>query len=661
MDMQYCAQANYGPAFNYAAHGQPMNIQYPDEQYNMYTTGYNALPYLYNPQHGRHLPTEHAVMADVKTESKPRLSKEEVEKLEKVFQENPKPSSSMKANLADELQLERPRINNWFQNRRAKAKTTKKLEEYEARRALENEAAESASPDEAAVKTEEATEESVSTCTSSAPFPGLTSDLPPQNEALHDEDSPAGGQYGAGGAARLSHEVESPFLSHLTQAHQGGVATDMQSPVSLNFASSDQLPFDFPPVSQDYQAPPGTVDYHPMEATSTGSPIHNPATQPEQSTISGSPVNDFACNEQYNANIEYPPSQFFPNNAEMSFIQQMFTPDEQASEAPPAMSGTAPEESPLGRSKPILSNLTIPESHGDSAFSFKSPPPPANIASRRNMTKPAALQAASLRCRPFSLPGGPKSSLEGSRRTDASSPASHIHRIASSTGNMGGRIQKQGAGARSPMFLNRNTENYLQYHSRSPVGTLASASAFPPTPLTPAIYGQQDVHEPAVASHCSDDEAFMLGDGSTGLGLANSLKTPPRTPGIPCVPQNYAVHHPLSAGLDFADLAADLTPDQPLLTPVFQTEFPDLSQHRVPGYLEAGDTSMPSTPLFAEMMNMTRDTLPMLGGGSGNPPQYDWDANESINASTASPSQARSKQVLFTQNRTPQDYCLHES
>lgn len=201
------------------------------------------------------------------------------------------------------------------------------------------------------------------------------------------------------------------------------------------------------------------------------------------------------------------------------------------------------------------------------------------------------------------------------------------------------------------MFLNRNTENFLQYHSRSPVGTLAST--FPPTPLTPAVYSQQDVQEPAVSSNCSDDEVFMLGDGSAGLGLPNSLKTPPGTPGMlsSFVPQNFG-GHPLSAGLDFTD--------QPLLTPQFQTEFPDLSQHHVPGYLEAGDNSMPSTPLYANMMNVGHDSLSMVGGGSGNA-QYDWDATESINSSAASPSQARSKQILFTQNMTPQDYTLHES
>lgn len=110
MDMQFCAQSNFGPAFNYA-HGQPMSMQYPDDQYAVYGSGFHGLPYMYNTQPGRHLTTEHAALADGKTESKPRLSKEEVEKLEKVFQENPKPSSSVKAALAEELMLERPRIN----------------------------------------------------------------------------------------------------------------------------------------------------------------------------------------------------------------------------------------------------------------------------------------------------------------------------------------------------------------------------------------------------------------------------------------------------------------------------------------------------------------------------------------------------------------------
>lgn len=497
------------------------------------------------------------------------------------------------------------------------------------------------------MRTSEATEENASTCTSSAPFPELTADQPAKDDAWQEDHNQAGSQYDDGDASRLSDEMAPPFPPHLTQAHQRDVATGMQSPVALNFASSDHMSFEFPQANHDYHPQLGAVDHASMEATSS---FVDSAAQPRQSRDSSSPTNSFTYNEPFSQNIEYPPAQFFDltngghGNPQLPFFEQPCTSDEQVAAGSPATSGTAPEESPLCRPRPVLSNLTIPENLGDSTNSFKSPPPPANIASRRNMAKPAALQAASLRSRTMNMQG-PKTSLEGSRRTDPSSPVSSMRRIASSTGNMGGRIQKQSGGPRSPMFLNRNTENYLHLHTRSPVANLASP--FPPTPLTPAVYGRQDVHDPKISSNCSDDEAFMLGDGSAGFGLPNSLKTPPGTPGmLSFVAQNFG-DQPLSAGLDFID--------QPLLTPQFQTEFPDLSQHHVPGYLETGDNSLPSTPLYANVMNVGHNSLSMLGNT-----QYDWNANESINSSTASPSQIRSKQILFTQNMTPQDYTLHE-
>ncbi|KAI0549590.1 hypothetical protein F4679DRAFT_584307 [Xylaria curta] len=83
-----------------------------------------------------------------KTEFRPRLSKEEIEKLENVFQENPKPSMSLKAQLAEQIGIERPRINSWFQNRRAKAKQERKQEEYQAQRAAETAVSETGSLDE---------------------------------------------------------------------------------------------------------------------------------------------------------------------------------------------------------------------------------------------------------------------------------------------------------------------------------------------------------------------------------------------------------------------------------------------------------------------------------------------------------------------------------
>jgi Homeodomain-containing transcription factor len=45
------------------------------------------------------------------TEPKPRLAKDEVELLESEFAKNPKPSSSVKRELAEQMGVEVPRIN----------------------------------------------------------------------------------------------------------------------------------------------------------------------------------------------------------------------------------------------------------------------------------------------------------------------------------------------------------------------------------------------------------------------------------------------------------------------------------------------------------------------------------------------------------------------
>ncbi|KIW06825.1 uncharacterized protein PV09_02505 [Verruconis gallopava] len=58
------------------------------------------------------------VCADVK----PRLTKDQHEILERHFQAQPKPSTSVKKGFADALGVPLDKINNWFQNRRAKVK-----------------------------------------------------------------------------------------------------------------------------------------------------------------------------------------------------------------------------------------------------------------------------------------------------------------------------------------------------------------------------------------------------------------------------------------------------------------------------------------------------------------------------------------------------------
>jgi hypothetical protein len=110
MNMQFCTPQGFASPYAFPQ-GQGSTIAYENSPYPLHPA-YPGLQYMYGYQaHRAPMMVDRGGLCDGKTESKPRLSKDEVEKLEKVFQENPKPSSSVKAQLADGLGLERPRIN----------------------------------------------------------------------------------------------------------------------------------------------------------------------------------------------------------------------------------------------------------------------------------------------------------------------------------------------------------------------------------------------------------------------------------------------------------------------------------------------------------------------------------------------------------------------
>ena len=114
MDMQFGHQASFAPVYNFQP-GQPSTMPpFSEGQYRIHPGFPHGMSYM--NMFGYHQPrnplmADHAAMLDGKTESKPRLTKEEVDRLEKEFRKNPKPSSSVKAQLADSLRLERARIN----------------------------------------------------------------------------------------------------------------------------------------------------------------------------------------------------------------------------------------------------------------------------------------------------------------------------------------------------------------------------------------------------------------------------------------------------------------------------------------------------------------------------------------------------------------------
>jgi hypothetical protein len=75
--------------------------------------------------------------------SRPRLTKDQVDTLEAQFQAHPKPNSNIKRQLAVQTNLSLPRVANWFQNRRAKAKQQRRQQEFER---MQREAREKSGP-----------------------------------------------------------------------------------------------------------------------------------------------------------------------------------------------------------------------------------------------------------------------------------------------------------------------------------------------------------------------------------------------------------------------------------------------------------------------------------------------------------------------------------
>ncbi|KAI0160920.1 hypothetical protein GGR52DRAFT_152033 [Hypoxylon sp. FL1284] len=604
-------------------------------------------------QHHDHVMAQRHAMSNPKTESKPRLSKEEVEKLEKIFQENAKPSSSAKAQLADGLGLERARINNWFQNRRAKAKQERKQEEYEAQRAAEKAGSEPVSADEGSSgASSEPAGEGVRRHAqpSSAVFPDLAS-------ASESTDASCDEECADNDSNSSDDEDDSASSQENAVSFEGEASDDLHSPLPIEISPLESADFSYAQCHQSYSDLAGdlTTPFMPLQTTMKS--VGDVEQSLNLSSSMPSPDEQAMADDRFSTSMVTPFVQsqptFMPSGSDANLEGFLST-----------LSNCSEDDStPVGEEQSATlmhQGMPTPNDPGK-GDSFKSPPPPANIACRRNIARPANLQTTSLRSRSYHLPHGPKAALDGSKR-DASSPGLPMRRIASTAGSVHGRIQKSNSGSRSPMVFNRNPEALLQWHARSPVGSITAAfpGVTPLTPLTPAVVDQSSVVSPA----CSDGSPFTLGGSLPATTMAESktdlnLKTPPTSPGQlnPFGNYNYAA--------STFNAAADFHADQPVWTP-FQTEFSGFGIHNMPSYAETSDGSLPTTPIYPNATGpafaraFSTSTMPnMMGNLMGNT-QFDWDANESVNSSKSSPNQPRSKQIQFTQNMTPQDYNSHQ-
>ncbi|GKT40032.1 paired box protein Pax-6 [Colletotrichum spaethianum] len=553
------------------------------------------------------------------TESKPRLAKDEVDKLEREFQRNNKPNSSLKKQLAEEMRVDIARINNWFQNRRAKAKQEKRAQENEARRKSEQAADE---PSNAEIIKESFQDHDDDLRPSTAPFPPVKTQ---PDAASTRESSPSEV------TETLESSVEPPHRAVADETE-----SEYASPESSNSFPHQELNISYTLASDPFFSDQSSCDFTssmPLEATNQA-PGHLTLSIPSQymahlpesaSASSFSPYHHLSSASDFGDSLAPMPHGLSSNLTEPIPInvkqEQMHGEalDKFDQFSPASMSHSPPE-------------ISTPD------FRFKSPST-IDIASRRNSKRPAQLVSC-MRSQSYNY-SGPKTGVELPRRMEAPSP---MRRVASATGNFPRGIQKMASsGPRSPLYFDRNQENLLlQMASRSPA---SRSPAAPPTPSTPIVPSQQTLRETTVSSMSSaeDEKSYGLQNSLTvpQYSMDPTMRTPPDTPGMLTIMPNS-----MFPTFDFN------VPDDPLPTPSFggfEQDFPTMSTN-IPSYVAHGCASQPVTPSYPPG-NMGPAFYSSYSGGN---PEYNWSDSSAVSAK-ASPDQSRSRQFQFT-NMTAQDF-----
>ncbi|ERS98454.1 homeobox transcription factor [Sporothrix schenckii 1099-18] len=639
----------------FASIQQPSDMNQP--QHTSYQYTYSGEPlYLFPHMHSQHRNMTEAQMALVakQVDPKPRLGKDEVQLLENEFQKNPKPSSLRKREIAELLKVDNPRINNWFQNRRAKAKQMARRGDVTVQ---EDVSPSDSSPTEQPEKSSMVSEylgpqtQILPLRASSAAFP--TAKQPPLAiYPLANDGNAAAGQ-SASPSAPSTEEYPSPksLTFHTTTA-------------TITDGSRDAHPF-VPVMNGAYLA----SSHH-----SNGSYSSHTSPQAFMDTEHLSEHQGF----------EQSLGAYIPFTTDMGVDNVMANVDVDSFQAELLRADDVPQldedlvvlpsyEVPL-LDDTLSQNMSAAPSPGSahspaSAISdlrFKSPPPPANIATRRNKGIPAMLNSTALRSSAF----GPKTSVDaGNKRLDGGTPS--IRRISSATGLMSNRIQKPSipAAPRSPLYLEHNQEAFLQSLQTS---AAVEASGGPPlvrslsNSTSSVSPGEAMVSTNGMASSGSSDDEHLMPFGSSAanhnpyFATQSTLKTPPGTPGF-----HGLMHAGAGEHQHMMDSHWRFVPqDEALLTPSlasFGSEDFSMLQE-APHYVM---NSQPPTPSVHQSLGHGYFPLRLQTGavsgtaGVSSQAQYTFPGEAYMipgSSGTLSPGRSKVKQFQFTPNVTPQDY-----
>lgn len=549
-------------------------------------------------------------------ETKPRLGKDEVDILEREFQKNPKPTTQTKRQFAEDMKVDLARINNWFQNRRAKRKQEKKQEAYEAGQAQEAlNYSEPSSPDAYPNSNGYYSDSHLVPATPATfpivgPPPAVASYNPQYTDPSTASMESLQRTLAAAQAATEQRE-EYQFVEQQINTFGG--------PVAHGFAESDRA--QFPPAdetfvqfdhSQSFSYPTG------FASSVYGQSVSEMHSSPEDSTNqTPTPYNSFPASGTDDS-VLHPITTTFPSQLLLAHCNDV-----------PALSADSgcslsPEDSNAS-AYGIGLNIETSSSSPAPSIPFKSPPP-MNIAARRKKVqhKPMALSAAVMISRP---PMGPRthSHAEGFRRPSDSPCSSPMRRIVSAGGNrpngvLSGRINKSGveSAQKSPIYFGgfESAGNFLEhnYHSlRNPPSLTGSSSLSsslaPPTPMSPRgmtfVKREKPRSSQSTASPEDGSLNFVFHAGVPGCfttmdGDDQNLQSPPETPQAPILVQ--PTFNNWSDGTEFSEKQWSFeVPDEPLYTPGIQDTFPMEIHMPRPSYLST--MSQPVTPAFGPTFN----------------------------------------------------------
>jgi hypothetical protein len=471
-----------------------------------------------------------------RTDTKPRLNKTEVEKLERYFQQNHKPTSITKRNLADELQVDIARINNWFQNRRAKAKQEKKQLEFGLREVNHAAYSAPASPSQADQSSADSSTPTTptqdgNTFSSGDVSSGTQGSGSMSNGEVYDDLTPAS-------MDSINRTVEAAREAHqrgdFDQAYQQPAANcqfDIIDSMGLEYPSfTDAAPFqhEVPVAGPMYSFPDGLYQEHSFSGMSFPDPVGLQDPQLGDNCFMQLPEEDSASMPTF---VPTYPSQLL------------------GQPSPEAVNAQAHQFSPV----PEMSIVDNQQSYFDQ-LTLRSPPPPSNLAIRRSRQRIAGLQMASLYDRAST---GPKTTTHSENaRRPTRSPTVAMRRVSSATDLKvaAGRVQKSSQVAQSSMppawclalaargirEAEANPKPRLQLRSR----TWAGKPRSPPTPRSPKEATGTGIRE-TLASHDESVSPSSSADpGMDGTGLfdpaghnesssTGSITSPPETPGHP--------------------------------------------------------------------------------------------------------------------------------